>query len=101
MATCSKCGMNIDYAEPHLCEGRDRTKWWVIVAVTAGTLVGGRLGLAYGAAKIAEVCSKPDAGNLCGLIASYAVPGWIVVGAVLGGFVSTLGVALAVARRRA
>jgi hypothetical protein len=33
--------MPFAYSEPHVCEGRDYTKVWLVVSVVAGGLLGG------------------------------------------------------------
>src|SRR2546430_916228 len=90
MPVCPKCRMNFAYSEPHVCEGRDYTKVWSIVSIAGGALIGGPFGLLYGLSIVRQACDKQDAGNLCGFVPSYFVPGYVLIGAVIGGFVATV-----------
>ncbi len=90
MAICTKCGASFDYAEPHVCAGRDYRKVWAVVAAVVAALLGYRFGLAIGRSGIAAACSAPNAGNLCGLIPSFFVPAYEVIGAGLGAFAGAL-----------
>ena len=101
MATCPACRMTFAYSEPHVCDGRDYTKVWLMLSVAAGALVGGASGLWYGVSVIGQACKKPDAGNLCGMVPSYFVPGHGLIGAVVGAFVAPVGVVLYISRQRA
>jgi len=69
---------------------RDYTKGWLMTAVAAGALVGGLSGYLYGLSVIRQACDTPDASNLCGLVPSYFVPGYVLVGAVSGALVATV-----------
>jgi hypothetical protein len=104
MALCSKCGLPFSYAEPHICEGRDRTKLWflstALIAAIAGAIVGGALGHEYIQAVIRRACEQPDATNLCGLPSAPAIPFYIGIGAVLGASVAASAGALIVRTRK-
>jgi ABC-type dipeptide/oligopeptide/nickel transport system permease subunit len=66
------------------------TKLWLFASVALGALVGAALGLRYGNFLVDQVCSRPDAGNLCGLTSAPAVPFWILIGAVAGASAAAL-----------
>jgi hypothetical protein len=88
MATCPKCGMNFAYSEPHACERTDHRKVWIAVLVTIGALVGGAAGRSWGLSIVSTACDRPDAGNLCGLVPSSFVPGYVLIGGLLGALVA-------------
>jgi hypothetical protein len=92
MPVCPKCGVSFSYTETHLCEGRDKTKMWWLASVAIGALAGGPLGLLYGKSVVVQVCGKPDAGNLCGLMSAPAVAFYITIGAAIGASVAALAV---------
>jgi len=100
MATCPKCRMSFSYTEPHVCEGRDYTKLWSIVVAAGGALVGAPVGVLCGNSLIRAACAKPDAGNLCGLVPSFFVPGYAIVGASLGALAASALVIVIVHRRQ-
>ena len=77
----------------------DDTKVWSIVFVAVGALVGGSLGLLYGGSIVRKACAQSDARNLCGLIPSYVVPGYVLIGAVLGALAATAAVFLSISRK--
>ena len=101
MPTCPKCGMNFSYSDTHVCEGRDYTKVWFMVFVACGALAGGPLGLWYGRTIIGRACEKPNASNLCGFVPSYFVPGYVVIGAVIGALIATVAVIQFMGRSKA
>ncbi len=93
--------MNVAYSETHVCEGRDFSKIWLMVSVAAGALVGGPLGLSWSLSIVRQACDKPDASNLCGLAPSYFVPGYVLIGAVIGALIATAAVILFMGRAKA
>jgi hypothetical protein len=82
-------------------DGYDRTKRAAMVSVAAGALFGGFAGLEGARFTIREACARPDAGNLCGLMPSYFVPGFVVIGAVVGACLATVAVVIVVGRMKA
>ena len=100
MPVCPKCGALFSYMEPHVCEGRDRTKIRLLASVAAGALVGGPLGRLYGESVVQQFCARFDAGNLCGLTSAPAVPFYIIIGAIVGASVAASAVAVLLGRRK-
>ena len=84
-------------AGEHWCN--DNTRVWSMVSVAVGALVGGPLGLLYGRSKVLKACAQSDASNLCGLIPSYFVPGYVLIGAVTGALAATVAAFLFVSRK--
>ena len=101
MPICPKCRMTFAYSETHVCEGRDYAKVWSMVSIAGGALIGGPLGLLYGLSIIRQACDKPDASNLCGFTPSYFVPGYVLIGAVIGALVATIAALLFMGRTKA
>ena len=100
MPICPRCRMNVTYSEADVCERRDYAKVWLMVSVAGGALVGGPLGLLYGRSIVGQACDKPDASNLCGLVPSYFVPGYVLIGAVIGALVVTVAAILFMGRQK-
>jgi hypothetical protein len=100
VAVCDKCGIAYTYAGGHVCQGRDKTKVWLLTSVAAGAVGGGLLGRIYGNRVLAQVCDAPDAGNLCGLFSAPTVPLYVGIGAVVGAFVGALVLVIVLRRRR-
>jgi hypothetical protein len=98
MPTCPRCRMTFAYSETHVCEGRDLARIWSMVSVAAGALAGGASGLLYGLSIVRQACDNPGAGNLCGLGPSYFVPGYGLIGAVIGALVATVAATLFMGR---
>ena len=82
-------------------DGFDRTKLAAAVSVAAGALLGGFAGFEGGRFTIREACARPDAGNLCGLMPSYFVPGFVVIGAVVGACFATVAIVIVLGRSKA
>jgi len=101
MPVCPTCGMPFSYTETHVCEGRDKTKIWLLALVAVGALVGAPLGRLYGLSVIGQACDRPGAGNLCGMIDSFALPFYVVIGAVIGAAAAAFAVTVLLARRKA
>jgi hypothetical protein len=100
MALCPKCRMTFAYSETHVCAGRDYTKVWLVGSVVGGALVGATLGLLSGPLAVRQVCDRPGASNLCGLLPSLFLPGYVLIGAVTGALVAAAAVILVVRRRQ-
>src|SRR5262245_23352297 len=100
MPVCPKCGVLFSYTEPHVCEGRDRTKIRLLASVAVGALVGAPLGLLYGNSVVRQVCARPNASNLCGVTSAPAVPFYIVIGAIVGASVAASAVAVLLGKRK-
>ena len=77
----------------------DNTKMWSMVSVAVGALVGGALGLLYGESIVHKACAQSDASNLCGLIPSSFVLGYVLIGAVIGALAATVAVFLSMSRK--
>lgn len=98
MAVCSKCGMSFSYAETHVCEGRDKSKAWLIAAVGTGALAGAPFGRLFGNYIVGRACNQPNAGNLCGLFAAPMGPLFVIAGAVVGASITLLALTRMLAR---
>ena len=72
-----------------------------MAAVAGGALVGGPFGLLYGQLIVRTACDTPDASNLCGLVPSYFIPGYVLIGAVVGALVATVAAILFMGRQQA
>jgi|SRR5215831_1131107 len=104
MPVCPTCGRPFSYTESHICEGRDKTKIWLLtlvaVGAVVGALIGGPLGLLYANSVVRQACERPDATNLCGLTSAPFVPFYVMIGAVIGAASAALAVMVVLDRRR-
>jgi hypothetical protein len=98
--TCPKCGMNFAYTDTHVCEGRDYARLGWIAAVAVGAAGGGLLGHRYGFYFVNEVCGKPDASSLCGLVPSFYIPVFEIFGAGVGALATMIAVVVLMTTRR-
>jgi len=91
--------MSFSYAESHVCDGRDKSKFWLVVAVASGALAGAPFGRWFANYIVGLACNRPDARNLCGLFAAPMAPVFVIAGAVVGASIMTVALTIILARR--